>query len=207
LPAELLKIHPLNPEPRKVRRVAELLQKGGVIVYPTDSVYGIGCSLMNKNAVNRLTQLLHANPRKLDFSFICHDISEVSRYVKHIDTPEFKVLKRTLPGPFTFLFQASSSVSRILDANKNTVGVRIPNHRVPLEIVLALGCPLVSSSLKDEDEIKAYTTDPEEIYEDVKHKVDLVIDSGAGGNIPSTVIDFTSGEAVIVREGLGKFNA
>lgn len=204
MPAELLKIHPLNPEPRKIRRVVELLQKGGIIVYPTDSVYGIGCSLMNKSAVNRLSQLLHVKPRKLELSFICHDIGEASGYVKHIDTPAFKMMKRTLPGPFTYLFQASSSVSRILGANKNTVGIRIPDHPVPLALVKALGSPLVSSSLKDDDEIKAYTTDPEEIYEDLRHKVDLVIDGGAGGNVPSTVIDFTSGAPVVVREGLGK---
>jgi len=167
-------------------------------------VYGIGCSLMNKSAVNRLSQLLNVKPRKFDLSFICHDIGEASKYVKHIDTPAFKMLKRTLPGPFTYLFQASSSVSRILDANKNIVGIRIPDHQIPLEIVRILGTPLVSSSLKDDDEIKAYTTDPEEIYNDVKHKVDLVIDGGAGGNVPSTVVDFTSGAAVIIREGLGK---
>lgn len=205
MPAELLKIHPVNPEPRKISRVTELLRKGGIIVYPTDSVYGVGCSLSNKGAVNRLCQLLGIKPKKLELSFICYDIAEVSRYVKHIDTPAFKVLKKTLPGPFTYLFHASANVSRILDINKSTVGIRIPNHPVPHEIVKTLGSPLVSSSLKDEDEIKAYTTDPEEIYEDVKHKVDLVIDSGIGGNIPSTVIDFTSGEPVIVREGLGKF--
>src|SRR5688572_20962628 len=172
MPAELLKIHPLNPEPRKIRRVVDLLQKGAVIVYPTDSVYAIGCSMMNKNALNRLTQLLQAKPRKLEFSFICSDISGASQYVKHIDTPAFKLMKRTLPGPFTFLFHASNNVSRILDAKKNMVGIRIPDHNVPLHIVNMLGCPLVSSSLKNEDEIRTYTTDPEEIYEDVKHKVD-----------------------------------
>jgi tRNA threonylcarbamoyl adenosine modification protein (Sua5/YciO/YrdC/YwlC family) len=204
--AELLKIHPINPEVKKIRRVVDLLQKGGIIVYPTDTVYGIGCSLLNKSAVNRLTQLLGIKTRKFELSFICHDIGEASKYVKHIDTPEFKIMKRTLPGPFTYLFQANSSVSRILDTNKNTVGIRIPNHRIPLELVMMLESPLVSSSLKDEDAIKEYTTDPEEIFNDVRNKVDLVIDGGIGGNVPSTVVDFTSGSAVVVREGLGKFD-
>jgi tRNA threonylcarbamoyl adenosine modification protein (Sua5/YciO/YrdC/YwlC family) len=207
MPAELIRIHPLNPEPRKIRKVVEVLKKGGIIVYPTDSVYGIGCSLLNKSAVNRLSQLLWVKPRKLELSFVCHDIGEASKYVKYLDTPAFKIMKRTLPGPFTYLFHASASVSRIMEANKSTVGIRIPDHRVPAEIVKALGGPLVSSSLKDEDEIKAYTTDPEEIFEDVKHKVDLVIDSGMGGNVPSTVVDLTSGRPVVVREGLGIFTS
>ena len=204
MPAELLRIHPLNPEPRKIRKVVDVLEKGGVIVYPTDSVYGIGCSLMNRSAVNRLSQLLSVKPRKLELSFVCHDIGEASKYVKHIDTPAFKIMKRTLPGPFTYLLHASASVSRIMDANKKTVGIRIPDHQVPLEIVRILGSPLVSSSLKDEDEIKTYTTDPEEIFEDVKHKVDLVINSGMGGNVPSTIVDLTSGQPVVIREGLGR---
>lgn len=205
MPAELLKIHPLNPEPRKIAKVAGVLQDGGVVVYPTDSVYGIGCSLINKGAVNRLSQLLGVKQRKFELSFICHDIGEASKYVKHIDTPAFKMMKKNLPGPFTLLFLASNSVSRIMGGNKKTVGIRIPEHRIPIDIVTALGCPLVSSSLKDDDEIKAYTTDPDEIFEDVKHKVDLVVDGGIGGNVPSTVIDFTTGEPVIIREGLGKF--
>lgn len=203
--AELLKIHPQNPEPRKIRHVVDLLKKGAIIVYPTDTVYGIGCSLLNRSAVNRLSQLLNIKPRKFELSFICHDLAEVSRYVHRIETPEFKIMKKTLPGPFTYLFDASSNVSRILGTSKRTVGIRIPDHNIPLEIVKTLGSPLVSSSLKDEDEIKAYTTDPEEIYEDVKHKVDAVIDGGVCGNIPSTIVDFTSGAPVVVREGLGNF--
>jgi tRNA threonylcarbamoyl adenosine modification protein (Sua5/YciO/YrdC/YwlC family) len=204
--AELLKIHPLNPEPRKISRVVGLLRNGGVIVYPTDSVYGIGCSLMQKHGITRLVQLLHIKPNKMDLSFICHDISEASQYVRRIETPAYKVLRRTLPGPYTFLFPSSSNVPRILGVNKDTVGIRVPSHKVPLDIVSALGNPLISSSLKDEDQIKTYTTDPEEIFEEFRNKVDMVIDSGTGGNVPTTVIDFTSGSPVVVREGLGEFN-
>jgi tRNA threonylcarbamoyl adenosine modification protein (Sua5/YciO/YrdC/YwlC family) len=204
--AQLIKIHPVNPEPRKIARVAELLRKGAVIVYPTDTVYGIGCSLLQKQGITRLVQLLHIKPKKMDLSFICHDISEASQYVRRIETPAYKVLRRTLPGPYTFLFPSNSSVPRIIGFSKETVGIRIPAHQVPLDIVSALGNPLISSSLKDDDQIKAYTTDPEEIFSDFKHKVDLVIDSGVGGNIPSTVVDFTSGSAVVIRQGLGEFS-
>lgn len=207
MPAEYLKIHPVNPEPRKIIKVAEVLRAGGLIVYPTDTIYGIGCSLLNKRAIDRLCRVLQIKPQKLNLSFICSDLSEASQYVRRLETPAYKILKRTLPGPFTYIFHASSSVPRLLDNNKQTVGIRIPSHLVPLAIVNSLGNPLISSSMKSDDDIRTYTTDPEEIYEDVKHQVDLVIDSGAGGNIPSTIVDFTSGEPVVVREGLGEFVA
>lgn len=205
--AELLVIHPQNPELRKINRVVELLQKGGIIIYPTDTIYGIGCDLMNRRSVERLCQIMDVKPQKLNLSFICFNMSHVSEYVKRIDTPVFKVLKKELPGPFTFIFEASNRVPRILGVNKPTVGIRIPNHPLPLEIVKMLGNPLITSSIKDDDEIKEYTTDPEEIFEDFKHKVDLVIDGGAGGNIPSTVVDFTTDEPQLVRQGLGDFSA
>jgi tRNA threonylcarbamoyl adenosine modification protein (Sua5/YciO/YrdC/YwlC family) len=201
--AEFLKIHPQNPEARKINRVVELLRKGGVIVYPTDTIYGIGCDLMNRRSVERLCQILGIKPQKLDLSFICNDLSHISEYVKRIDTPVFKLLKQSLPGPFTFLFESSSNVPKILDVNKKTVGIRIPDHPIPREIVKLLGNPLITSSIKDDDTIKEYTTDPEKIYEDFKHKVDLVIDGGPGGNVPSTVIDFTENEPKLVRQGLG----
>lgn len=204
--AELVKIHPVNPEPRKISHVVEVLARGGIIVYPTDTVYGIGCNLMNRRAVERLCHILNIKPQKMDLSFICSDISEISQYVKRLDTPVFKLLKKSLPGPYTFLFESSSQVPKILDINKKTVGVRIPRHSIPKEIVERLGSPLVTSSIKNDDEIVEYTTDPEEMYEDLKHLVDLVIDGGAGGNVPSTVVDFTSGEPVLIRQGLGEWN-
>jgi len=197
--AELLKIHPVNPEPRKIARVVDVLRNGGLIVYPTDTIYGIGCSLIHRRAVERLCQVKQIKPQKLNLSFICHDISEIANYVRRIETPVYKVMRRTLPGPFTYILEANSNV------DKKTVGVRIPNHPVPLAIVKELGNPIITSSIKDDDEIKTYTTDPEEIYEDLKNKVDIVIDSGVGGNIPSTIVDFTSGEPVVTRNGLGEF--
>lgn len=197
--AELLKIHPLNPEPRKILRVVNILRNGGLIVYPTDTIYGLGCNLLNKKAIERLCQVKQIKPQKLNLSFICHDISEVARYVRRIETPVYKVLRRTLPGPFTYILEASGN------SEKKTVGIRIPGHEVPLALVKELGNPIITSSIKDDDEIKTYTTDPEEIYEDLKHKVDVVIDSGVGGNIPSTIVDFTSDEPVVIRHGLGEF--
>jgi len=201
--AELIKIHPKNPEQRKVNHVADVLKKGGIIVYPTDTVYGIGCDLFNKKAVERLCRILEIKPHKLNLSFICLDLSQISTYVKRMDTPVFKILKKALPGPFTFIFESSSQVPRILDVNKKTVGVRIPDHNVPRMIVQSLGNPLITSSIKDDDKIAEYTTDPLDIYDDLKAVVDLVIDSGAGGNVPSTVVDCTGPELEIIRVGLG----
>lgn len=207
MPAELLKIHPVNPEQRKIRHVVDILLKGGIIVYPTDTIYGLGCNLMNKKAIEKLCHLLNIKPQKLDLSFICHDLSQISEYVRRIDTPVFKVLKKALPGPFTFILESSTKVPKILDGNKKTVGVRIPDHRVPLQIVETLGNPIITASIKSDDLIREYTTDPEEMYEDFKHKVDLVIDSGAGGNVPSTVVDCTGDSFEILRQGLGDLDA
>lgn len=203
MPAELLRIHPLNPEQRKIRHVVDVLLRGGIIVYPTDTIYGIGCSLMNRKALTRLCHLLHVKPEKMDLSFICASISQISEYVRRIDTPVFKVLKKALPGPFTFIFESSNKVPRILDVNKKTVGIRMPDHAVPRMIVELLGNPLITASMKSDDSIREYTTDPEEMFEEFKHLVDLVIDSGAGGNIPSTIVDCTGASLEIVRQGLG----
>lgn len=201
--AQRIVIHPENPEPRKVRQVAELLRQGGIVIYPTDTVYGIGCDLHNRKAVDRLCQLRKIKPQKMNLSFICEDVSHLSSYIRHMETPEFKLLKRNLPGPFTFIFESSSEVPRILGINKKTVGVRVPNHKVPIEIVKALGHPLISASIKDDDAIREYTTDPDEIYAAFLHTVDAMVDSGTSGNIPSTIVDFTSGSAEITRQGLG----
>jgi tRNA threonylcarbamoyl adenosine modification protein (Sua5/YciO/YrdC/YwlC family) len=205
--AELLKIHPDNPENRKIERVVSKLKEGGIVIYPTDTIYGIGCDLFNKKAVEKLCQILAIKPQKLNLSFICADISQISEYVKRIETPVFKILKRYLPGPYTFILESSSKVPKVLDVNKKTVGIRIPDHRIPQLIVEMLGNPIITSSIKDEDKIKEYTTDPEEIYEDLKNVVDLVIDGGIGGNVPSTIIDCTNDQMEIVRQGLGDFDA
>jgi tRNA threonylcarbamoyl adenosine modification protein (Sua5/YciO/YrdC/YwlC family) len=201
--AEFLRIHPLNPEGRKVQRAVDVLRNGGIIIYPTDTIYGIGCDLMNRKSIERLCQVMDIKPQKLDLSFICSDLSQISEYVKRIETPVFKILKKSLPGPYTFILESSAKVPRILNVNKKTVGVRIPDHAIPTSIVLLLGNPLITSSIKDDDVIKEYTTDPEEIYEDFKHSVDMVIDGGAGNNVPSSVIDCTNGQIVVVREGMG----
>jgi tRNA threonylcarbamoyl adenosine modification protein (Sua5/YciO/YrdC/YwlC family) len=203
--AVLLKIHPVNPEERKISQAVEMLRKGGIVVYPTDTVYGIGCDLMNRRAVERLCRILDIKPHKLNLSFICNDLSHISQYVHRIDTPVFKILKKSLPGPFTYIFESSSQVPKILDVNKKTVGIRIPDHPIPRLLVERLGNPIITSSIKDDDTIKEYTTDPEEMFDELKHLVDLVIDGGPGGNVPSTVVDFTSGEAVVTRQGLGNF--
>ena len=203
MPAELIKIHPVNPEGRKISRVVEILKKGGVIIYPTDTIYGIGCDLMNRKSIERLCQIIDVKPQKLDLSFICQDLSQVSNYVRRMDTPVFKILKKALPGPYTFILESSSKVPKILDVNKKTVGIRIPAHLIPLALVQQLGNPIISSSIKDEDVIREYTTDPEQIYDDFKNKVDIVVDGGPGGNVASSVIDCTDEILKIIRVGLG----
>ncbi len=204
--AEFLKIHPKNPEMRKINRVVDVLRKGGIVVYPTDTIYGIGCDLMNRKSIERLCRVMDIKPNKLDLSFICNDLTHISEYVKNLQTPVFKVLKKSLPGPFTFILESSSRVPKILDITKKTVGIRIPDHNIPRTIVSELGNPLITSSIKDDDKIKEYTTDPEEIYEDFKNLVDIVIDGGASGNIPSTVVDCTGDELIFIRQGLGEID-
>jgi tRNA threonylcarbamoyl adenosine modification protein (Sua5/YciO/YrdC/YwlC family) len=204
--AEFIKIHPINPELRKINRVVEVLRNGGIVIYPTDTIYGIGCDLLNRKAIERLCHIMDIKPNKLDLSFICNDLSHISEFVKRVDTPVFKVLKNLLPGPYTFIMESSTKVPKILDVNKKAVGIRIPDHNIPRTIVAELGNPLITSSIKDDDHIKEYTTDPEEIYSDFKNQVDIVIDGGAGGNIPSTVIDCTGSELIMVRQGLGNFD-
>lgn len=201
--AELIKIHPQNPEGRKINHVVDALKRGAIVIYPTDTVYGIGCDLMNRKSIERLCHIKNIRPHKLNLSFICSDLSNISEYARKIDTPVFKVLKKALPGPYTFILDSSSKVPKILDGNKKTVGVRIPDHNIPLSIVKQLGNPLISASIKDDDLIKEYTTDPDEIYEAFKYKVDIVIDGGPGGNIPSSVIDCSGNSIEVVRRGLG----
>ncbi|MDV3310788.1 MAG: threonylcarbamoyl-AMP synthase [Cyclobacteriaceae bacterium] len=201
--AEFISIHPKNPEPRKIRRVADVLARGGIVIYPTDTVYGIGCSLLNRKSVLHLCNIIGIKPRQLNLSFLCDDLSQIAEYARKIDTPTFKLMKKLLPGPYTFILEASPQVARILDVNKKTVGVRIPDHAIPRALVRELGNPVISSSIKDDDHIREYTTDPEEIYKEFRHTVDVVIDGGAGGNIPSTVLDCTGDEVLVVREGLG----
>ena len=199
--AEFLKLYADNPEQKKLDEIVDVLRDGGVIIYPTDTVYGIGCDFSNTKAVQRVCQIKNVKPDKL--SFICYDLSEISEYVKNLSTPVFKVMKKALPGPFTFILNSSSSVPKILNAKKKTVGIRIPDNNIPREIVRQLGNPIITGSIHDEDEIIEYSTDPELIYEKYKLLVDIVIDGGYGSNVASTLVDCSKGDFEIIREGLG----
>jgi len=201
--ATLLKIHPDNPSYHKIEMAVSELKRGGIVIYPTDTVYGIGCDLYNRKAVERLCQIIGIKPGKLKLSFICHDLSNVSEYARAISTPIFKVMKKAIPGPYTFILQASSKVPKIFDANKKSVGIRVPDNNIVREIVSLLGNPIISASLKDPDEILEYATDPELIFERYKRIVDIVIDGGFGGNVPSTVVDLSGDEWEVIREGAG----
>ena len=207
MPAKYLKIHIPNPEINKIRQVVEVLRAGGLVIFPTDTIYGMGCDLFNPRAVERLCQVKGIKPNKMNLSFICRDISEVSQYVKHLSTPYFKLLKKTLPGPFTFIFLSSSKVPKVLKHKKKTVGIRVPDNIIALELVNHLGHPIVTTSLKQHDRILEYATDPEEIREEYGHRVDLIIDGGSGHNVPSSVIDCTDEQPKVVREGLGNIQA
>jgi tRNA threonylcarbamoyl adenosine modification protein (Sua5/YciO/YrdC/YwlC family) len=201
--AELLRIHEQNPEMRKIGKVVNILQNDGIVIYPTDTVYGIGCDLHSKKGVEKLLSLLDLKPKKLNLSFICYDLSQVSHYIKPITTHVFKILKRALPGPYTFLLHANNEVPKILNISKKTVGVRIPHNNITLAIVQELGNPIISASIKDEDEIIEYTADPEIIFERYKKKVDVVVAGDLSGVEPSTVIDLTEGDINLIRQGLG----
>ena len=201
--AEFLRIHPDTPEERKIRHVVEVLRNGGVIIYTTDTIYGLGCDIHNTRAIERIARIKGIKPQKNDFSFICHDLSHIADYAK-VSNLAFKMMKRLLPGPYTFILDVSHRVPKILHTNKRTVGIRIPDHNIPREIVKELGNPIITTTIKDDDDIVQYITDPEIIFERFQHLVDIVIDGGMGGNIPSTIIDATSDDFEIVRRGLGE---
>lgn len=202
--AELIKIYPENPNLKQILKVVDVLKNGGVIIYPTDTVYGMGCDITNQKAIERVCQIKGIKPQKQNFSFICYDLSNISDYTRAIGTPVFKMMKKALPGPFTFILNANNNVPRLLNNKKKTVGIRVPDHNIPRMLVKELGQPILTTSIKDEDDIIEYSTDPELIHEKYKSRVDLVIDGGYGNNIASTVIDCTMDEIVVVREGLGE---
>jgi tRNA threonylcarbamoyl adenosine modification protein (Sua5/YciO/YrdC/YwlC family) len=202
----LIKIYPENPNEKAIEQVAEVLRKGGLIIYPTDTVYGLGCDITNHKAIEAICKIRGIKPEKANFSFICYDLSHISDYIKPIDNTTFRVLKKALPGPFTFIFNASHMVPKLLSSNKKTVGIRVPDNNIAREIVKVLGNPILSTSIHDEDEIIEYSTDPELIYEKYQDLVDMVIDGGYGGNIASTVVDCTNGEFEVIREGKGELD-
>ncbi len=200
----IVSIHPVDPEPRKIAMVVQQLRDGGVVICPTDTVYAYVCSAHQARAIEQVARLKGNKARKADLSLICKDLSQLSLYARQVDTPSFRLMKKALPGPYTFIVPASSEIPKLFKNNKRTVGIRVPDHPIPLAIVEALGHALVVASVHDADEVVDHTTDPERIDEHLGHQVDLVIDGGIGGLVGSTVIDLTTGgEPVVVREGLG----
>lgn len=200
--AEFIKIYPENPNPKAVQKVVEVLKRGGLVIYPTDTVYGLGCDITNIKALERIAQIKGVKLEKSNFSFVCEDLSNLSDYVKQIDTSTFKILKRALPGPYTFILPGSKSLPNPFKKRK-TVGIRVPDNSISLALVSALGNPIVSTSIRDEDDIIEYTTDPELILEKWDNLVDMVIDGGYGGNEASTIIDLSDESPKVVREGKG----
>ena len=205
-PFMYIKLYNENPNPRQVRQVCAILEDGGVIIYPTDTVYGLGCDIFKPRAIERIAQIKGIRPDKANFSFIVSDLSHLSDYTRNIDNRIFKLMKSCLPGPFTFILPANNNVPRILKNKKKTVGIRIPDNNIILDIVMELGRPILTTSIHDYDKILEYTTDPEIIYENFRDKIDLLIDGGYGGNVPSTIIDCTGEEPLIIRQGLGILN-
>ena len=200
--AFFVKVYDENPNISVINKVVEVLKKGGLIIYPTDTVYGLGCDITNAKAVKKIARIKGIKVDKSNFSFICNDLSHLSDYVKQIDSPTYKLLRRALPGPYTFILPGSKSLPKVFK-KKKTVGIRIPNNNIVRAIVEALGNPIISTSIRDEDDVIEYTTDPELIFEKWKHLVDGVIDGGFGGNLASTIIDLTDSLPKIIREGKG----
>lgn len=199
----LLRINPNKPNFDEILKVVKCLQDGGVVIYPTDTVYGIGCDINKQRAVERVCKIKGIDPAKANFSFICSDLSHLSDFSKPVNTAIFKVMKKALPGPFTFILEANNNVPKLFSNKKKTVGIRIPNNSICLEIVKQLGNPIMSTSVHDDDEIIEYTTDPELIYEKYKDVVDIVIAGGYGNNEASTVVDCSEGDFSIIRQGMG----
>jgi len=199
----LLKIHPETPGQRQIQKAVEILRDNGVIVFPTDTVYGLGCDIYSNKAVEQVARIKGISIEKANFSFICHSLSQLTDYAKHVNNPTFKLMRQCLPGPFTFILEASSNVPRIFRHRKKTIGIRIPDNRIITELVKELGNAILTTSIHDEDQLLDYTTDPELIYDHYKNQVDAVISGGYGNNVPSTVIDCTGSIPVIARQGIG----
>jgi tRNA threonylcarbamoyl adenosine modification protein (Sua5/YciO/YrdC/YwlC family) len=202
----LLRVHPENPGDRHLKIITDCLHSGGIVIYPSDTIYGLGCDITQIKAVDRIAQIKGIKREKANFSFICCDLSHLSDFTRPIPNQIFRLMRKALPGPFTFILNANTNVPHYFQSKKKTVGIRIPNHLVPLQIVEKLGNPIMTTSIHDEDEIIEYSTDPELIYEKYRDIVDIVVDSGPGGNIPSTIVDCTGDEPVIIREGKGNLS-
>lgn len=203
--AQFIKIYEDKPNEAAIARVVKVLKDGGLVIYPTDTVYGLGCDITNTKALERIAKIKGVKLEKANFSFICHDLSNLSDYVKQIDTATFKLLKKSLPGPYTFILPGNNNLPKEFK-KKTTVGIRVPDNSIALEIVRQLGNPIVSTSIRDEDDVIEYTTDPELIFEKWQNLVDVVVDGGYGDNIGSTIIDLSGHEPVVVREGKGSLD-
>jgi tRNA threonylcarbamoyl adenosine modification protein (Sua5/YciO/YrdC/YwlC family) len=203
--SQFIKIYPDNPNEAAIKKVVDVLKNGGLIIYPTDTVYGLGCDITNTKALERIAKIKGIKLEKANFSFVCHDLSNISDYVKQIDTSTFKILKRALPGPYTFILPGNNSLPKEFK-KKTTVGIRVPDNTIALEIVKMLGNPIVSTSIHDDDDVIEYTTDPELIFEKWQNLVDVVIDGGYGDNIGSTIIDLSGHEPEVIREGKGSLD-
>lgn len=199
----LIRIHPQNPQPRLIKQMAERLQEGGIIIYPTDTIYGLGCDIFQSKAVERICRIKGIEPQKAQLSFVCADLSDLSQYAKQLGTPVYRALKQYLPGPYTFILEASKEVPKILKSKRDTIGLRIPDNAITQALVTSLGRPILSASLPG-DFVEEYT-DPELIFEKFEKLVDYVIDGGIGGMKPSTIIDYTDGTPEVVREGAGEW--
>ena len=199
----LLEIHPVDPESRKIKQVVEALKKDGVIIYPTDTVYGIGCDIMSKAAVEKVCRIRKLDPDKAMLSIICNDMSQIAKYTVQIDNALFRLMKQHLPGPYTFILKANNDVPKLFKNRKKTIGIRIPNNPIVKAIVEELGHPILTTSLKSDDEILEYYTDPLDFFDDFDHQVDIIIDGGTCGNTPSTLIDCTKDDPELIRQGAG----
>jgi tRNA threonylcarbamoyl adenosine modification protein (Sua5/YciO/YrdC/YwlC family) len=199
----LIRIYNENPNPKQIRQIVDLLEDGGIIIYPTDTVYAMGCDIMATNAIEKISRFKGLNPKNPELSLIFHDMSQLSEYTIIHDNNIFKLLKRNLPGPFTFIVQANNQIPKLFKNKKKTVGIRIPDNNIVLELVRELGRPIITTSIHDPDELIEYTTDPELIYEKYRDFTDTVIDGGFGKNEASTIVDCTGDEIVVVRQGLG----
>lgn len=202
----LIKIYPDNPNEKVIRQVVDVLKRGGIIIYPTDTVYGMGCDISKPKAIEKICKIRGIKPEKANFSFICYDLSHISDFTRQIDNETFRVIKKALPGPFTFIFNANKNVPKLLSSNKKTVGIRVPDNNIAREIVKMLGNPIISTSIHDDDEIIEYSTDPELIHEKYEDIVDLVIDGGYGDNEASTIVDCSVGDFEILRQGKGNLD-
>jgi tRNA threonylcarbamoyl adenosine modification protein (Sua5/YciO/YrdC/YwlC family) len=199
----IVEILPENPDQRKIKQVVECLKSGGVIIYPTDTVYSIGCDIENNKAIERIARLKNVRADKANFSLVCHDLSHITEYSRQVSNSVFKMMKRALPGPYTFILEAGKKIPTIFSDRKKTIGIRVPDHLIPREIVKELGRPIIATSVHDDDEIIAYTTDPNLIHEKFEHLVDMVIDGGFCGLEASTVLDCTGAVVTVIREGKG----